>query len=205
MMNIPVLKLTLIGGVYASVLFTALFWRFADEKPIWEWLLQVAATLIGTILAVAVGLWLFHHQARKTDEAREEQLLTTLAGETQANLNILSGQPSRFESSDGTIDCVVLIRLGFLVAEEAVRSGVFTSDEARLLSELISNLQVHNDEVHSIKSTRTGLTSTGVVQGEATGYMIEELKLRQEDIRTRSERLLKYLEEADIKVPSTPD
>jgi hypothetical protein len=178
-------------------------WCFANEQPIWDWFIQAAATLIGTILAVAGGLWLFNYQASKTDETREEQLLTNLAGETQANLDTLNAQPSAFERSDGTIDHLILVSLTFIVAEEAIKSGVFTSDEARLLSKLIGRLRVHNDEVYFILSTRTGLSATGVVQGNANSYMIAELKLRQKEIRESSAELLKYLEEADIKVPTT--
>jgi len=203
--NKPI-AIVLVASVCAAALFTLVFWLFADEQqPLWNWFIQLAATLFGTVLAVAGGLWLFNYQASKTDETREEQLLKTLAGETQANLNILSDEPSAFETLDRTIDHVVLIRLRFLVAEQAIKSGVFTSDEARFLSELIGHLQVHNDEVYFILSTRTGMDSTGVVQGKATSYMIAELKLRQEHIRTRSAQLLKDLEEEGIKVPATPD
>jgi hypothetical protein len=204
-MNIPVLKLTLISSVYALVLFTSLFWRFANAQFIWEWFIQVAATLIGTILGVAVAIGLFSYQSQKRDEAREEQLLTTLAGETQSNLNTLNGQPSVFESREGIIDCVILLRLTFLVAEEAIKSGVFSPDEARFLSELFGQLQAHNNEVDSILSRRTGLDETGVVQGEASHYEIAELKLRQGDIRKRSMDLLQDLEAAGIKVPVTPN
>jgi hypothetical protein len=165
----------------------------------------VAAAIIGTILAVAVGIGLFNYQSQKRDDAREGQLLTVLAGETQANLNTLNGQPSRIKSREGIIDCVILLRLNFLVAEEAIRSGVFTSDEARFLSELIGLLQVHNNEVYSILSTRTGLDETGVVQGEASRYQITDLKLRQADIRKRSMCLLKDLKAEGIKVSVTPN
>jgi hypothetical protein len=193
-------------GILALVCFAAVVILFAPEnEQVWDWFIQVAATGIGTILAAAAGIALFNYQSQKTAESREEQLLTALAGETQATQNTLSEEPSKFKMPDGTIEHVILVRLTFLVAEEAIKSGVFTSNEARLLAGLIGILQVHNDEVYFILSTRTGLDKTGVVQGEATHYSIAELKLRQEDIRRRSAQLLRDLEEEGIKVPAAPN
>lgn len=201
----PILAVGILG-ILALVCCSAVVVLFAPAKEqVWDWFMQVAATVIGTILAVQVGIGLFNYQSRKTDETREEQLLTALAGEIQGNQNTLSGAPSAFKIPDGTIERVILVRLTFLVAEEAIKSGFFTSDEARFLSELIGRLHVHNDEVYFILSTRTGLDSTGVIQGEATRSNIEELKLRQEDIGTRSAKLLRDLQEAGIKVPAAPN
>jgi hypothetical protein len=209
--NIPNLRLTFIASVYLLVLLTVGFWRFADEQPIWDWLFEVAAAFIGTIAAVAVGVYLFNYQSQRADEKREEQLLTVLAGETQANLDTLSQAPSTLKRADGeVVGSVILVRLMFLAAEEAIRSGVFTSKETLFLSKLIANLQIHNEEVSFILSARRGLDETGQVEiepahEEAIHYMVIELTLRQADIRTHSKELLRILEEEGIKGPATPD
>jgi uncharacterized membrane protein YccC len=203
--NGPII-VVLVSCVCAAVIFTVVFRLFADEQqPVWDWFVQLAATLIGTILAVAGGLWLFNYQSRKTDENREEQLLTNLAGETQANQNILNQRASEYRTREGTTEHVILVRLSFLVAQEALRSGVFTSNEARFLSELIGELQTHNEEVRNILSTRTGLESTGVIQGSASRYDISDLQLRQKGIRKSSAKLLQELEKEGIEVPVAPN
>jgi len=193
------------------VLLTVGVWRFADEQPIWDWLFQVTATFIGAISAVAVGVYLFNYQSQRADEKREKQLLTVLAGETQANLDTLRQDPSTLKRADGeVVGSVILVRLMFLAAEEAIRSGVFTSQETLFLSKLIANLQIHNDEVCFILSARIGPDETGHVEidpahQEVIHYMVLELTLRQDEVRKRSKHLLQILEEEGIKGPTTPN
>jgi len=187
--------------VFAFELLTTLFGSVPDETPLWSWLTQVSATLLGTIAGVAVGLWLFEYQSHKADETKEDQLLTALAGETQSILNILQGPVRPIWGPGGLVlDEVVTVSLPTLVAQEAIRSGVFYSSEVLLLSNIVDHLQIHNNLLFFILSAQVGTVYRATLEN-----LLQELKSRQRDICQSSRSLLTHLESVGIRVPSSQE
>jgi hypothetical protein len=194
-----------LGCVVALCVVVVISERFYDHSTdaLIEWLSTLLGTIIGASLTAGFGIWLFFFQSHREDEDKEIQLLTALAGETQSIFDTLNRPDSArpIWGPDGqVIDQVVTVPLPTLVAQEAMRSGVFYSSEVLLLSNIIGRIQIHNNVLFFILSAQVG-----VVHSETLQYLINELKWRQEDISESSALLLEHLESEGIQVPLTPE
>jgi hypothetical protein len=88
--------LSLLVGVaiYAAVVFTEVLLLSRPSSQLWDWFIELAATLIAATLAVGVGIVLFTYQSQKTEEQRRKQILTALAAELHSNLLALMSLPN---------------------------------------------------------------------------------------------------------------
>jgi hypothetical protein len=195
------LFLICLAAFAVGVVFTLAILLFGSTGELWDWAIQLAATLISATLAIVVGVGLFRYQSRKADEAKGTQLLTALAGELQSSLNILNSEHRTpiMALNGQQFGTAILMRLPPLVAEEAARSGVFDAEDTLILSNLVRDMGMHNDEVSFLLSVRAAPTTPDVL-----ALVSKELNQRQERIAELCTELLQHLKSQNIKTPPTP-
>ncbi len=190
-----------LAAIVVGLLFTLVLYLFRPTAELWAWFIQFAATLISATLAIAAGVGLFAYQRFKSDEARSDQLLTALAGELQSCVAILNTeQRDRVMALNGQeFGTAVLVRMPPLVAEEAVRSGVFDATDTLLLSNLVREMWAHNGEVSFLLSVRSA-----PITAEALRIVVERFNRREERMREQCNALLEQLKSLGIKAPTVP-
>ena len=136
-------------AVFGAEVGLDLAWRLASGE-LGNYVIQLFATFIGALLAVAIGLALFDFQSRETDERRSRQLHEALAGELQATLDILEAPPGiSFAPPTGAEEgeeavAVVVTRLEPVACEEAIRNAILGPQDVFALSHLARAMRLYN-------------------------------------------------------------
>lgn len=201
------------AAILAAEVFTEILLQTQPpETPFWEWLI----TLIATVLAALFAVGVFEYQSRQDERDRQNKLLAALAAELQSNLSILrSGHRTPFfhqVSLPGTQRRYVryadakLVPFPPVAAESAIQSGVFDADDVYLLTRIIRELHVHNNEVSYLSSGRLSPTPVHADQTIMVIIATKELDKRQENIEKWCEELIEFLRvQEGIVVHIPPD
>jgi hypothetical protein len=166
-----------------------------DHRPraeLWDWLITGMATLLSLVIALGI----FEYQSWRADEDKQDQFLTALAGELQANLDSLRskdrtklhGRIFGHEQHYIPIAEARLVRLPPLVIESAISSGLFDAYDTLVLTHIARALIVHNAEVEFLLSIRSGEAYADTVR-----LAQQELEQRQQHIAGLCDELLQHI------------
>jgi hypothetical protein len=115
-----------------------------------NYVIQLVATFIGALLAVAIGLALYDFQSIETDQRRSRQLNEAMVGELQATLDILEARhsisvppPTGAEKGEEAVT-VVLTHLEPVACEEAIRNAILGPQDVMALSHLARHMRLYN-------------------------------------------------------------
>jgi len=172
------------------------FDRYSPEAKL-EWYSTLLGTIFGVGLTALFGVWLFYFQNKENDEDKRTKLLTALAGEAQAIVDILREPPTSVPGAgEDEIVRSILVPLPLTIATEAARSALFDASDMLFLSKLIAKLQVNNNEAFFILASRASF-----LPADYRRYMDEWLKGRQNIIIDESIALLAHLESEEGITP----
>ena len=189
-----VLVLVAAVAVFLTVAGTALILMF-DHAAFMSWISTLVATFVGAVLALAVGIGLFNYQAGETDRKRQSQLLEALAAELQANLDLLrSGRLHLIEAGDKEWK-LALVHLQPLIIEEAVRSGVFDSEDTHKFIHLERAIRSYNADVSYVLNMRSVL-----LHRRAYEHVVKGLIEQQKWITEACESMLESLERRGLRM-----
>jgi hypothetical protein len=158
------LAIALVIGVIAVLgaeIGGELAWRFAPGE-LGNYIVQLSATFIGALLAVAIGLTLFDFQSRDIDKRRSRQLYEAMVGELQATLDVLQQRPThRADPPPGAPEgaealAVVVTHLEPVACEESIRSAILGPSDVFSLSHLASAMRSYNIAARRLESVYWG-------------------------------------------------
>jgi hypothetical protein len=142
---VSILAFALFGALLGAV-----FVRHYVPNEFATYLIQLIATFIGAVLAVAFGLALFNYQSKETDRRRARQLNEALVAELQATLDILEAPgitvspPTGIEGEGEEPVEVVVTRLEPVACEEAIRNAILGPQDVFALSHLARSMRLYN-------------------------------------------------------------
>jgi hypothetical protein len=181
-----------------AVFFTELMVAFWP-KALSDWFI----TLVATFLSVGVALALFWYQReKKSDEERQEQLLTSLSVELQMVLKILEESRRQVSVNDEELGKTVMETLPRTALEEAVRSGVYSPDWTSFLVQLNSHIQAHNDDVWHYRAAQFVPKSVGFSAMLKT--RVEYVEWRLGRIEENSKNVINDLKMQGLPQPEKP-
>lgn len=117
----------------------------ADEAKLLDWFIQIAATTVAALLAVAGGIWLYTWQTEKNSANRKKELRAAqLIGIFDAWDLVHDEHLQDIDLPDGTQEKVLLTFLQTTIYDESIRSGLFGTAETLKLSRLSAAIQLYN-------------------------------------------------------------
>jgi len=197
--------IAVVAAVLAAGLFTKILLETRPRAEFWEWLITLAGTGLAALFAVGV----FEYQSRQNERDRQKKLLVALAAELQSNLDIIrSEHRTPFITRDqrpGAKTRYVkyadakLVPMPPIVAEAAIRSGVFDAHDVYLLTRIVRGLHIHNSEVSYLLSIRSN-PDPGLA--DAVIATTKDRDGRQKTIEKGCKELIEFLREQEgIEVP----
>jgi hypothetical protein len=122
---------------------------FAPEK-FGDMVVQLAATFIGAVAALAVGIFLFRYQTQDTDDKRCDELRRLLRAELQDTIKDIDEQEA---SKNVPSEETGLIHIQPLVVEHVIRSGLFPVPFVERLLSLARQFHTYNLKVSRLLAT----------------------------------------------------
>src|SRR5215218_5470262 len=194
------LALGIIAFAVLGALLGALLTRHYAADQLGGYLIQLVATFIGALLAVAIGLYLFHYQDRTNDEKLEENLGTRVAIESQMNLGLLESKPSLLmdeRSGQKVEEPVVLVMLSNAALTDLIRSNLLEPDSAMRAMNREGTINTHNAQMKALLDARSAGISSQAFQA-----LSSDVARRQEDLRNGFRSMVETLRDQGIEVPS---
>lgn len=113
-------------------------------------LVQLFATFVGAVLALAAGLYLFLYQAEETDSKRREELRDLVRAELEETAQELKDKGATdYEDTS-------LVYIQPLMIEQAAKSGLFTTSLTRKLLSLARQFHTYNGKVRDLLAIPAG-------------------------------------------------
>jgi uncharacterized membrane protein YccC len=176
---IGVVRVTVFLVVFAVVLLVASL-GFYDLAPseLAGFASTIIGTLLGAVLALAIGIWLFDYQQRKITDTRREEFRALVQAELEETAQRLKDSGA-IQPEPTAMDHVQPLAL-----QEAVRSALFPPEFAKEMMALARQFHLYNAKVSDTLSipgrynldTRGGWDRlVGAQKGLASqaGYIIE--------------------------------
>lgn len=148
--------------------YTFLLMRY-KRSEMWAWLHNFIATLISIIFVLIIGIFLFNYQSKRSEDTKKQYMSRMLSSEIENNIELLKKEPTLTVSfaTEGRTEKVLFAYPSSLVLQDAIRSGLFPSQEVRRMVVLEHNIALYNNLLTSLLSFLTGSNA-----GEASGIII---------------------------------
>jgi hypothetical protein len=194
----------IVTAVFAAEIGAELTWHLAPSE-LDSYLIGLFGTFIGASLAIAGGIWLFHHQEREREEKLEKKLATRAAVELKMNLEMLEEKEARitFYDGEGPQDLgppVVLGPLSATALRDWLRSDVLEPEDAMDAMKREGRINAHNEQMQVLWNLWSAGTP-GLAKRLGFSLMIENLSLRQESLKADFKKELQRLRDQVVMVP----
>ena len=177
----------LIGSV-AFVFITELVIEFAQQE-LAEWLITVAATAIGAVLALALALYQFGYQQRETTNARREELRKLIRAELEDTAQELENQ---YANRPPEVGDTALVYVQPLILEQAVKSGLFSTSLTQDLLSAVRQFHTYNAKVADLLAFRPYLESIDQNAQEQWMRAREHLRNRQIGLAGQAQEVIDH-------------
>jgi hypothetical protein len=191
-------------AVLAAEIGADLTWHQSPSE-LGSYLIQLFGTLIGASLAIAGGIWLFHHQEQETEEKLKKKLAARTAVELQMNLDRLEEEKARitfYDSAGGEAlgPPVMLGPLSAVALRDWLRSNVLEPEDAMDAMKREGRINAHNEQMQVLWSQWSAGTP-GLATSPEFRLMIENLAARQKFLKDDCRRELQRLRAQGVVVP----
>jgi hypothetical protein len=129
-----------IPAVYTWVVWKRAYWE------LWSWGHQFVATFFSVGFAIAIGIWLYAWQTKKTTADKKRDLRAAILINIFDTWDRLDDRHLQsVKLPNGSEEKIVLTIVQPTVFEEAIRSGLFKATETFYLSRLAAMMHIYHD------------------------------------------------------------
>lgn len=120
---------------------------FCKKEKFWDWLNTLIAIVVSVILAVAIGIGLFNHQTKITDEVKIQQFRKLLTAEISDIIDILDSGEFMTINLPSCKKTVLITYIQPLILESAASSGLFESLQTENMLHMARKIRMYNIKV----------------------------------------------------------